>query len=91
MYNEADPDITNHRPDSGHWQSGLFHGDHVSEVHVMGLSMPDITDVDPLSWEIECVWGEQLTAWGSALAGIGEHFAEYPNQEYNRHDEFIID
>jgi hypothetical protein len=51
----------------------------------------DIYDADSLSCDTESTEVGELTAWGSALAGIGAHLTDDRYQEYANHDELPID
>jgi hypothetical protein len=81
MYNEPDCDAPNYQSDS-HWQS---HSD--SRDNTMDLLGPDKFDVDPMSWDIGR--GQDLTAWGHALAGVGEHLVD-TYQECANQDELVV-
>lgn len=83
MYNEADHDTPNYQSGS-HWQAGSVYQDNA-------IDMPgtDMSNVDPLSWDID--QGRELTAWDNALAGVGEHLADHMYQEYTSHDELVVE
>jgi len=83
MCNEADGDTYTHQS-IRHWQSRPFNQD-----NVVDMPEPDTCDVNPLSWDIG--EGQELTAWGNALAGVGEHLADHTYQEYTNHDELVAD
>jgi hypothetical protein len=68
----------------GHWQSRPF-----CQHDVIDLPGSDISDFDPLSWDTD--QGQELTAWGNALAGVGEHLVDHNCQEYTNHDELVVD
>jgi len=85
MYNEADTHIPGY-PSEGSCEHPSFY-----QGHDVDSSALDTCDVDPLSWDIESIRGEQLTAWGCPLAGIGQRFVEQQNQQCVYCDELVVD
>lgn len=64
--------------------------DHHTPGYQCALLDENIHAIVSPSWDNESSQVEEPSAWGGALAGVGEHFAAYPHQEYTGRDELIL-
>jgi hypothetical protein len=55
----------------------------------MDMLGPEMCDVDPYSWDMSP--GQELTAWGNDLAGVGEHLEDHTYQKHTIYGEPVVD
>jgi len=85
MYNEADC----HSP--SYQLVGICEPDDIFQGYNMNSSAPELCGDDVLSWDTASTQVDPLTSWGSALAGIGDQFAEDPYQERAGPDDPVLE
>ena len=83
MYNEADCNTPNYQ------SAALLQSRSVCHDNTIDMPGSDMFDADPLSWDFD--QDHDITAWGNALAGVGEHLVDHAYQEYINRDKLVVD